>query len=373
MLNNSVRVLVIGMSPQKGGIETMLMNFFRNTDKEKVQYSLLTFCSECVYESEIQSFGIPVYHITRRGVNPIKNYTELTEFYKAHAEEYDFIWYHLSSASNCLPVTLAKKYTNAKIICHSHGTSFDSRALFRPIHLLFDKINNPKLLKCTDFCFACSQAAGDWLFKGSDKPITVIKNGIPIEKYRYSEETRNRVRSEMQLQDSFVIGHAGRFCEAKNQPFIVDVFNAFQKAYPNTVLLLAGEGETQTAVREQVKRLGLTNKVRFLGFRDDFATLLQAFDLFLMPSLYEGLPISAIEAQTAGVPCLLADTITQETAITDLVNFMSLEDAPERWAERIAAIQKKTIERSQYATIVSDAGYSDEQTVDDVVDFFLKY
>ncbi|MDO4153987.1 MAG: glycosyltransferase family 1 protein [Clostridia bacterium] len=366
------KVLIIGMSPIKGGIEMLLMQVFRSVDRKDITFDFLTFCEKCVFEEEILSAGSQVFHVTRRGVNPIKNRRELIAFYKAHPNTYDFIWYHLSSASNCLPVVLAKKYTNAKIVCHSHGTSFDSRALFRPIHLLLDKINNPKLLKCTDFCFACSQAAGDWLFKGSDKPITVIKNGISIEKHRYSEETRNRIRNEMQLNDSFVIGHAGRFCEAKNQPFIVDVFNAFQKTHPNSLLLLAGEGETQTAVREQVERLGLTNQVRFLGFRDDFAALLQAFDLFLMPSLYEGLPISAIEAQTAGVPCLLADTITKETAITDLVNFMSLEDAPERWAERIAAIQEKTIERSKYVTVVSEAGYSDEQTVNDIVNFFLK-
>lgn len=373
MQNNSVRVLVIGMSPQKGGIESLLMHFFRNTDREKVQFSLLTFCPKCVYESEIQSFGIPVYHITRRGVNPIKNYTELTEFYKAHAEEYDFIWYHLSSASNCLPVTLAKKYTNAKIICHSHGTAFESNPLVRPIHSVLDKINYPKLMRATDICFACSQAAGKWLFKNTDKPIHIVRNGTDTSQFRFNAEKRAAIRESLGIFASQpVLGHAGRFCEAKNHTFLLEIFCELCRDLPDCILLLAGEGELQTAMEEKAKALGISQKVRFLGFRSDFADLLQGMDLFCMPSLYEGLPLTVVEAQAAGVPCLLSDTIPKECAITDIVSFLSLEQSAAAWAKEIQTLLTRNLERARYADCVKNKGYDIFDTVAEVTDYFCE-
>lgn len=366
----AIKVLIIGMSPIKGGVEMLLMQFFRSIDRSRVQFDFLTFCEKCVFEEEILAAGSQVFHVTRRGENPIKNRKELIAFYKAHPNTYDYIWYHLSSASNCAPVVLAHKYTTAKIICHSHGTSFESRSLFRPIHSALDRINYPKLMKSTDYCFACSKAAGKWLFKGTEREIKLIRNGIPIEKFEFNPSVRARLRQELRLEDAVIIGHAGRFCEAKNQNFLIDVFAEYHRTEPKAVLLLAGEGETKVALEEKVRVLGLESVVHFLGFRDDLNELLQAFDLFLMPSLYEGLPLSAIEAQAAGLPCLLADTIPQETAVTELVEFLSLEDSVTLWAQRMQTMLEKTISRDGYAQLVRDAGYDAEDTISDVAEFF---
>lgn len=369
-MSKTKKVLIIGMSPIKGGIEMLLMQFFRNIDRSQVQFDFLTFCEKCVFEDEITAAGSQVFHVTRRGENPIRNRKELIAFYKAYPNTYDYIWYHLSSASNCAPVVLARKFTTAKIICHSHGTSFDSSAFFRPIHLLLDKINYPKFMRSTDYCFACSKAAGKWLFKDTDRDIKLIKNGVKIENFRFNPSIRARLREELHAENTVVIGHAGRFCEAKNQSFVIDIFSEYHRLVSNSLLLLIGEGETQSAMKEKVHTLGLESAVRFLGFREDFNDLLQAFDLFLMPSLYEGLPISAVEAQTAGLPCLLADTITAETAVTDLTAFLSLQDSAALWALKIQELLAKEVSRGQYAQIVRDAGYDAQNTILDVTDFF---
>lgn len=369
-MQKPIKVLIIGMSPIKGGIEMLLIQFFRGIDRSQVQFDFLTFCEKCAFEEEILAAGSQVFHMTRRGENPVKNRKELIAFFKAYPNTYDYIWYHLSSASNCAPVVLARKYTTAKIICHSHGTSFDSSALFRPIHLLLDKINSPRLMRSTDYCFACSKAAGDWLFKGTDREIKLIRNGVRIEKFRFDPTTRARLREELKAEDAVVIGHAGRFCAAKNQSFIIDIFSAYHRLEPNSVLVLVGEGETKSDMEEKVRSLHLESAVRFLGFREDFNALLQAFDLFLMPSLYEGLPISAVEAQTSGLPCLLADTITDETAVTDLTEFLSLSDSAAHWAQKIQEMLSKSVAREPYAQAVRDAGYDAEDTISDVAEFF---
>ena len=369
-MKEQVKVLIIGMSPTKGGIEMMLMQLFRRTDRDRVAFDFLTFCPKCVFEDEIKQAGGQVFHITRRGVNPVKNRRELIAFYESHRDVYDYIWYHLSSASNCAPIVLAHKYTTAKTICHSHGTSFDSSPLFRPIHLFLDRLNHPALMRSTDYCFACSKAAGEWLFKGDASDVKIIRNGIETERFRFNEDVRREIRQELKADNMTVLGHAGRFCEAKNQLFLLDVFAAYHKLHQNSRLALAGEGEMLQDAKAKAQTLGIQDHVRFLGFRDDFPKLLQAFDVFVMPSLYEGLPISAVEAQAAGCPCVLADTITSETAVTDIVRFLSLRAPAKEWADQIQSSITENKDRASYADAVRAAGYDASDTTAEILRFF---
>ncbi len=371
-MNKPVSVLIIGMAPIVGGIETLLISLFRSIDKEKVHFDFLTFCDKCAFEEEIVSAGSKVYHATRRGENPIKNKKELTAFFKEHPHDFDYVWYHLSSASNCLPIVLAKRYTDAKVICHSHSTSLESSPLFRPLHLFLDKMQTPKLLRCTDYCFACSTAAGKWLFKDTDKPIHLLNNGVNLEKFRYNPEVREKLRREFNLAPTTkVIGHAGRFCAVKNHAFLLDAFACFYKNNPDSVLLLAGVGETLEEMKAKAKALGIEDAVRFLGFRSDCNELLQAFDLFILPSLFEGMPITAIEAQASGLPCLLADTITEKAAITDAVRFMPLDAPLEQWAEAMEALLSVQQDRAACAVQVKAAGYDFQDTAEKVQNFFV--
>lgn len=375
-MNEKINALVIGMAPQSGGIEAFLINTFRNINQEKVRLDFLTFYPHCAFEDEILSAGSNIFHITRRGVNPIKNKIELKKFFKAHADAYDYVWYHISSPSNIVPIVLAKKYTNAKTIVHCHGTAFESRAIFKPLHLFFSKINFGKMKKNTDYCFACSGKAGDYLFKGKCGDVKIIKNGISTESCKFNESIRNQVRNELGISaEAVVIGNVGRLCQIKNQEFLIECFAAYKKTNGASVLVIAGDGELKNTLVSKVKGLGLEACVKFLGFRNDLNRLLQAFDLFALTSFNEGFPLSVIEAQTAGLHCLISDSVTREVAITDLVDYMPISLEPEKWADKIALLANRKLssaERAAYSEAVKLSGYDTVDTAAAVEDFFLQ-
>ena len=371
MMKKPIHVLIIGMSDITGGVETLLFSIFKNIDRETIRFDFMTFSQKCAFEDELVAGGAEVFHITRRRESPSRHKQELIDFFKSHPTDYDYVWFHLCSASNSLPIVLAKKYTNAITVCHSHCTSFDSNPILRPVHMLLGKLNEPKFFASTDVCYGCSKAAWDYLFKGSGKPVHLLDNGIDLNKFKFKPEIRESLRKEMHISpETTVIGHAGRFCATKNQSFLIDIFKAFHDKHCDSVLLLAGTGETLEEMKQKAVDLGLQDAIQFLGFRSDFNDLLQAFDLFLMPSLFEGLPITAVEAQTAGVPCLLADTITSETAITDIVQFASLEQPISSWVDSMENLLSMHQDRISYVLKVKEAGYDFMDTVKNVTDFF---
>ncbi len=370
------KVLVIGMSANSGGIETFIINVFRRISNENVKFDFLTFYTNCAFEDELISAGSKVYHITRRGVNPIKNKTELTAFFKSHQNSYDYIWFHSSSPSNIVPIVLAKKYTNAKTVVHCHGTAFESRAIFKPLHIFLGKINFNKMKNNTDYCFACSKAAGNYLFRDKCGNVKIIKNGINTDNYKFDESTRARVRKELGVgADTAVIGHVGRLCSIKNQEFLIDCYADYRKKNNDSVLVIAGDGEMREQLITRAKNLGVGDNVKFLGFRNDLNRLLQAFDLFVLTSFNEGFPITVIEAQTTGLHCLISDSVTREVGITRLVDYMPLSLGKQKWADKIYEITNENFSsdnRTEYSEIVKQAGYDIVDTAEEIEKFFLK-
>ncbi len=375
-MNEKINVLVIGMAPQFGGIETFLINAFRNINHEKIRFDFLTFYPHCAFEDEILSAGSSVFHITRRGVNPIKNKIELKKFFKAHTTDYNYVWYHISSPSNIIPIVLAKKYTKAKTVVHCHGTAFESNAIFKPLHLFLSKINFNKMKNNTDYCFACSDKAGDYLFKGKCGDVKIIKNGISTEGCKFNESIRNQVRNELGIgEETVLIGNVGRLCQIKNQDFLIECFAAYKKTNGNSVLAIAGDGEMKNQLVAKAQSLGVDGDVIFLGFRNDLNRLLQAFDLFMLTSFNEGFPISVIEAQTAGLRCLISDSVTKDVAITDLVDYMPLSLEAEKWADKIGRLADRklsSVDRAGYSEAVKLAGYDIINTAAEVEGFFLE-
>ncbi|NMP36971.1 MAG: glycosyltransferase family 1 protein [Clostridiales bacterium] len=372
-MSDMKRVLVIGMSPVYGGIEAFLINIFRNIDSTKVRMDFLTFCQKCACEEELIARGSEVFHLTRRGENPIKNKKELRDFFSSHADSYDYVWIQMSSASNITPNVMARKYTNAKIISHSHGTAFESSALAKPVHIVLDRLNRKKFIRCTDFCFACSEAAGKYLFTGFNEPVKVIKNGIDSQSYAYNPNIQAQIKHELDAENSTVIGHAGRLSAIKNQAFLIDMFKEYLKLDGNAVLAIAGDGELRQQLEEHAASLEVTDKVRFLGFRSDFNRLLQGFDLFVLPSFNEGLPLTLVEAQSSGLPCLASDTITNEVSLTELMHFAPLGDGAEKWAKAA----KEIIDNSSqgrgapcFTEAVRAAGFDAKDSAKDLQSFF---
>ncbi|WP_261179251.1 glycosyltransferase [Anaerobacillus sp. CMMVII] len=205
--------------------------------------------------------------------------------------------------------------------------------------------------------FACSKKAGEWLFGqeiASTKELTVLNNAVNVEEFGFNQIDRMKVRRELKARDSLVIGHIGRFNKQKNHEFMIDIFKEVHEKLPNAILVLVGEGHLRVDIEKKVKKIGLEENVRFLGVRKDIANLMQGFDLFLFPSLFEGLPVVLVEAQAAGLNCIVSDTITTETNVTGRLNFLSLNDPPSVWADTILST---SYGHEETAEILREKGY----------------
>ena len=226
-------------------------------------------------------------------------------------------------------------------IAHSHSTTNKKekkKNLMKQVLRPFSKVF------ATDY-MCCSELAGRWLFgnKEYDKGnVYLLNNAIDLDKFKYNESLRKKKRKELGIKDdALVIGHIGRFVAQKNHDFLIDIFNEIHKKNNNSILLLAGQGPLMEDIKNKVKELNLDDNVKFLGQRNDANELYQAFDVFLLPSLYEGLPVVGVEAQAAGLLCYLSDDMTKETKVLDITKFMSLNNPPKEWADNILDDVKK--------------------------------
>lgn len=342
-----VRVLHIVTNMDRGGLETMLMNYYRHVDREKIQFDFLEHRRDrAAYDDEIESLGGRIFRLPR--LNPLSSdyFHALNAFFAAHPE-YRIVHSHLDCMS-AYPLCAAK---NAKVpvrIAHAHSTSQD-----RNWKLVFKLISKKLISLYTTDLFACSADAGEWMF--GTKDVHILPNAIDIERYAFNLLIRNQTKKALGLDDAFVIGHVGRFSAVKNHSFLTDVFVQIKRQEPNSKLLLVGAGSEMQAVQQKVKALGLGADVIFTGVRNDVADLMQAMDVFVFPSLYEGLGIVLIEAQAAGLPCVVSDTIPQEAYLTDLVTAEKLSSSVEKWAEKI--LKKRDFPRTDRRDEIAAHGF----------------
>lgn len=315
-----------------GGVEAVVMNYYRHIDRSKIQFDF--YCdsdSTNIPYEEIESLGgriflIPPYQ------KVFKYQKELSKL--LNENNYKIIHSHINTLS-VFPLRVAKKVGIPIRIAHSHSTSNKKewkKTLVKNIFRPFSKVY------ATDY-FACSELAGRWLF--GDKvfeqgKVKVVNNAINLDKFKYDEKMRIDKRRELGIKDSnLVIGHVGRFVEQKNHKFLIEIFSEIHKKEKNSLLLLAGQGPLVVEIKEKVNKLGLNDSVKFLGQRSDITELYQVFDVFLLPSLYEGLPVVGVEAQATGNLCYLSNDMTKETKVLDSTVFMSLSDNAEEWANAI--------------------------------------
>lgn len=281
MENEPIRVLHIVPNMQAGGLETLIMNIYRNIDRTKVQFDFLVhYTGNYFYDDEIRSLGGRIYKLSVRDDNNfIKYLKDLDAFFKKHPE-YKIVHGHMESLGQFY-FKAAKKDGVPVRVAHSHNSATENTFKGKIKGLLLKRYK----VFATDY-FACSQKAGEFMF--ANKKFTVLKNAIIVNNFIYNENERNRLRKELGIEGKIVIGHAGRFCEQKNHKFLIDVFKKIADLENNAVLLLIGAGETFEKVKEQVCEYGLEERVIFLGVRKDIASLYQAMDCFVFPSLFEG-------------------------------------------------------------------------------------
>lgn len=366
-----VRVLHVVSIMDPGGIETLLMNLFRAIDRSMIQFDFLVQREQKgFFEDEIESYGGLIYRVPYVSkVGPWKYKKLLTGFFKAHPE-YQIVHSHLNTVSG-LVLEAAKKAGVPVQIAHSHSSSPETGFLEGLFKNLYCKSKIPRV--ATHF-FACSQAAGSWLFgeKISNTSLKIIKNGIDVEKFSFNGQSRMQSRKALGLADNaFVVGHVGRFHPLKNHSFLVDVFAEIYKRNKNAVLLLIGDGERKAEIETKVQKLGLAQAVLFLGVRSDVNLLMQAMDVFVFPSRYEGLGVSLIEAQAAGLPCVISDAIPQEVGVVDyLIKRVSLEKDVIEWAEAVLGCPQQ--ERVNTTERITQKGFSIQQTAKKLQDFYLQ-
>lgn len=336
----------------RAGLETMLMNYYRNIDRDRLQFDFLVHRAEKYeYDDDILQMGGRIYHVPPISIkNFFAYYNALVCFFKTHPE-YKIIHCHLDALSG-ISLYIAKKFGVVIRIAHSHNNGFDKDKKFVLRYIAKHLI--PK--NATHF-WGCSTDALEFMFGKSiaEKSISwILPNAIDLEKFSFNESIRQNIRNQLKLEKKFVIGHIGRFSYQKNHLLLIQIFNAFHKKYPESVLLLIGTGPDYIKIQSLVSKLGLSSAVLFLGVREDISDLLQAMDTFILPSHFEGFGIVLLEAQANGLPCLASDNISSEANISGEIKFLSTCDSPEKWAD---CILENSVKRYNKQDQLRRAGY----------------
>lgn len=320
---------------ENGGVEAVVMNYYRQIDRRKIQFDFIVDNdSTCPQEQEILSLGgrvirIAPYQKIIANMRDLKQIFQKNKYKIVHAELTTMSVFSLAVAKKCgVPVR----------ICHGHNTACKGeikKNVMKYMLRLFSKT-------FATHYFACSDYAGKWLYGkniGKSKRYKVIPNAINTEKYRFDPAISAEMRKSLGIEDKFVIGHIGRFVYQKNHDFLIDIFSEVHKQNDKAVLLLIGEGPLLEDVKAKVHRLGLDDFVMFLGVKEDANRLYQAFDVFLLPSRYEGLPVVGVEAQISGVTCVFSSAMTKETKFTDSLTFIDLEKSVYEWAAAVLNVE----------------------------------
>lgn len=359
--HSPLRVLVLDTVMDRGGAETMMMNYLRHFDREQVTYDFLVNRDyHAAYEDEIEALGGRIYRMCPMYPQYFGRYKrEFRAFLQQHPE-YQIIHSNLEERSY-FPLRIAAEQGVPVRIAHAHNrpVGFDLKSIFREYFRM-------RLPKYVTHMFACGTEAGDWLFGEKNRSKVIQqRNAIDTSTYRYDSSLATKVRAEFGVTDpdTFVLGHVGRFFPQKNHTFLIDIFAEVHKQCPNSVLWLVGGGELNDELKNQIKakvdELGLHDAVRFLGVRSDVNRVLQGMDSFILPSLYEGLPVTMIEAQASGLPCTISDRVPKQCDVAGNVQIIGLAEQPAQWAKRILSQRDSYSDSNRVsgADAVTDAGF----------------
>ena len=362
-----VKVLILDTVMDRGGAEAMTMNYMRNMDRTKVQYDFLVHRDyRAAYEDEIEQLGGKIYRICPIYPQNFHRYKkEIRKFFIEHPK-YKIIHCNMSELGY-FAYKEAYKLGIPVRICHSHNTprGFDLKMLFR-YYFRF------RLQKYITHKFTCGIEAGDWLYgKKSRNDFIMQNNAIETKNYIYNDKVELEVRKEFNIQNKLVIGHVGRFFPQKNHEFIIDIFN---EKNSNAILMLVGGGELKdelmNKIKNKVKELGLESVVIFTGVRKDVNRLLQCFDVFILPSLFEGLPVTMVEAQAAGLKCIISDRVPTDCIITDNVEILKLSDQPSLWADKILECSK--FKKENMYDEICESGFDIKENAKWLENFYIK-
>lgn len=354
-MSDPIRVLCVFSMLDRGGAENMCMNLYRNIDRNIIQFDFVKHSSpKGEFEDEIQALGGKIYLAPQYKLyNHFSYVCWWSGFLNGHPEYQIIHGHYYTIASVYLRVA---KHLGRTTIAHSHNSFTDSK---------IKEIIQKPIEKYSDYCFACSDLAGKWLFP--HRQFTVLKNAIDTKKFTYDSFTREEYRKSLMLQDELVLGTIANYSYAKNPLGLIDIFSTIHAKNSNTKLLWVGNGPMRAKIEQKIIETGAKDSILLMGTRSDVPALLQAMDCFLLPSFFEGLPVVLVEAQAAGLPCFVSDTVTREVDITGLCKFLPLDDSS-RWVEAIFNDQTPRENTSQK---IIDVGYDIHSTAKWLTDFYI--
>lgn len=353
-MEKPIRVLQILGIVAGGGVESVIMNYYEHIDRSKVQFDFIVHNDNKIdITSRVEALGGRVYKVTPYYKNPVAFVMDIYNVIKQN--HYRIVHSNMNTLS-AFPLFAAWLAGVPVRILHNHSTSSPGetkrnvmKAVLRPFAKLF-----------ANQYFACSRLAAEWMY-GKQMvdagKVNIIHNAIDLDKFAFNPEKRATLRKELGLEGTFVIGHVGRFMFQKNHEFLIDIFAEVAKENPKARLLLIGDGPLRAHIEEKVHRLGLTDKVQFLGIRKDVADLYNVMDLFLLPSHYEGLPVVGVEAQANGLPMIVSTDVTLEMKVTDIVTYERVEDNAAQWVEDVNRCIRKKETRMDTHKQMEKAGF----------------
>lgn len=340
------RVLVVITTAfvKEGGLTSVMMNYYRALNKDKLQ---IDFASTNKIQdnllNEISAEGSVYYKLPHRS-SVISYFRSLSKICKT----YDVIHIHGNSATTAIELFAAWISNVRKRIVHIHTSKSEHNVMHQLSMPIFKRLNTVPI--------ACSDIAGEWIFGNNN--FIILKNAINTSSYLYNKSIRESTRNMLNIDDKFVIGHIGKFMVAKNHSFLLEIFKEILTLKSNSVLLLVGDGVLRPNIEADIDRLNLKNNVIVLGMRNDIPELLQAMDICLLPSLWEGLPLSVLEAQVAGLTCFVSSTITDQVKMSNYLHRLSLSLTPKEWADYIMSntldTNRETISQEAYSNIVAE-------------------
>lgn len=343
-------VLVYALSENIGGVEEYVLNLSRYNHSGQFNYEYIILGDSSPYTEEMDSLNVK-YHMISTKKHLIRNISLLSNLYRAKRKECRIVYFNTSALIYPVPYMLAKLY-GYKIVLHSHLS--DTQGVRKLIH----QINRFWISRFCALKLACSTPAASWMFgEKSIEDCTIVPNAIRINRFLFDERIRDELRKELGIENSYVIGNVGRLTQAKNQSFLLNIMRAADEKGLDVKLLLVGDGEDEEKLKAQAESLGIMSKVIFYGRTSKPEDLMSCMDCIVMPSLVEGFPITLVEAQASGLPCLVADTITQEVNVTGKVEFLSLNDSPEEWLDHIS----KLGDRYSMQELLREKGYDVEE------------
>lgn len=363
-MGSPLRVLHVVVNMNRGGAETLLMNLYRNINREKVQFDFLT-CKEGVFDAEIEKLGGKIHRVPYISEVGHFGYIKVLNNFFTENNYYKIVHSHMDKMSGLV----LREANHAGIpirISHSHSTKSEGDFLARCYKWY---VGNHINSNATNL-IACSSEAAKWLFFRNSSKSIILKNGIEFNKFKFSQKKRIKARKKLNIDnDALVVGHVGRFSTPKNHKFLIEIFNEINKTHQNILLILVGHGPLLPEIKNKVLEYDLTDKVKFLGVRSDIDDLLNAFDLFMFPSLYEGLPVTVVEAQASGLPCFISDSISKEVDLgLNKVEFISLSNKSD-WIEKVNKYNRN-ISREFSSNILNKVGYDIEQTTQQLQKFY---